>query len=88
MRQSISISPRRLADTRSGYIRPVRCYFKLLGLEAGDQWSPYGYMRWVEKRQAEFFAQRVRGRASVLSDEFYQWLEDLVDSGNCPLPED
>lgn len=88
MRQLVSVSPKRLADTKSGYIRPVRCYFKLLGLDAGARWSPYRYMRWVEKRQAEFFAQRERGKTSVLADEFYQWLEDLVDSGKCPLPED
>lgn len=87
MKELVAISEARLADTAAGYIRPVRCYFKALGFQAGDLWAPVEYMEWVSKRQAEFFAQRTPGVAAVLAEDFNQWLEELVDSGCCPVPE-
>ena len=87
MREMAIISGSRLEDAKNGYIRPVRCYFQVCGLHAGDLWSPYDYMVWVSKCQSEFFAQRKPGPTAVLSDEFYQWLEDQVDSGRCSVPQ-
>ena len=63
MKELVAISEARLADTVSGYIRPLRSYFKALGLRADDLWAPSEYMEWIAKRQAEFFAQRAPGVA-------------------------
>lgn len=87
MRQFVVVSEHRLADTETGYILPVRCYFRVLGLHAGDLWSPYDYMEWVALRQEEFFAQRKPETTAVLAEDFYRWLEELVDSGCCPAPQ-
>lgn len=87
MRERVLISAERMEDVKSGYILPVRCYFKSLGLQAGDRWSPADYMLWVSKRQKEFFVQAGPGVSSVPAEAFYQWLEAQVSGPGCASAE-
>ena len=75
------VSARRLNDPANGYIPGVRCFFKLLGLHAGQYWSPTEYMGWLEIQQKRFFTCRRKVKNAHVDQwaEFDHWLEDQVN---------
>ncbi|WP_289026668.1 YodL domain-containing protein [uncultured Flavonifractor sp.] len=80
MRELSIISARRLGCGDGGYIGLVRCFFKLLGLRAGHNWSTSDYMAWVTIQQNVFYAglREKKEKPGDFWTAFGQWLEKQV----------
>ena len=86
MRELSIVSSSRLSG-ESGYVHGVKCYFRLMGLRAGNFWSTMDYMNWMTTRQNEFrdMIQQNHERVDDFWSAFDKWLDDQVEGNTYTL---